>query len=103
MTPPYHVILSTRAVADLQTIHPAIERESPQNAATVLSSLVDAIDSLQYLPRRYPIYQGRRRPSDAVRRMPVPPYLIYYRIDERRQAVEIVTVRHGARRQPRRF
>jgi len=65
--------------------------------------LVDAIDSLQYLPRRYSVYQGRHNPSDAVRRMPVPPYLIYYRIDERRQAVEIVTVRHGARRQPRRF
>lgn len=103
MTPRYHVILSRRAASDLHQIHPTIQRDSPQNAAIVLSGILDAIDSLQYLPRRYRVYHGRQRLSEAVRRMPVPPYLIYYRIEERRQAVEIVRVRHGARPRPRRF
>jgi plasmid stabilization system protein ParE len=42
-------------------------------------------------------------PAKAVRRMPVPPFLIYYRIDEARKAVGIVTIRHGKQRPPRRF
>jgi plasmid stabilization system protein ParE len=103
MAPSYHVIISPRAASDLGDIHANVELDSPQNARSILSELIDAIDSLQHLPRRYRAVQGRRRPSKAVRRMPVPPYLIYYRIEERKQSVEIITVRHGARRQPRRF
>jgi plasmid stabilization system protein ParE len=65
--------------------------------------LIDAIDSLEILPFRYRIYYGSKQPAAAVRRMPVPPYLIYYRVEESRLAVEIITVRHGKRRQPHRF
>jgi len=57
--------------------------------------------SLESLPHRYPIYQGRHRPSEVVRRMPFWPYLIYYIVDDRNLRVEIITVRHGKRRQPR--
>jgi len=35
--------------------------------------------------------------------MPVPPFIIYYHIIDQRRAVEVMTIRHGARRQPRRF
>jgi plasmid stabilization system protein ParE len=35
--------------------------------------------------------------------MPVPPFVIYYRVLEAERIVEVLTVRHGARRQPRRF
>ena len=99
----YRVILSPRATADLHSIHAYIAQDSPQNAASFLSELVEAIDSLDLLPSRYRVYSGSRRPAAAVRRMPVPPYLIYYRVDEARSVVDIVTVRHGKRRQPRGF
>jgi plasmid stabilization system protein ParE len=33
----------------------------------------------------------------------VPPFIIYYRITEKPATVRVLTVRHGARRQPRRF
>ena len=97
----YDVITSSRAESDLDEIYRYIARDSLQNAATFIARLIEAINSLEIFPHRYRIYQGRRRLSTAVRRMPVPPYLIYYTVDDKGRRVEIVTVRHGARRQPR--
>jgi plasmid stabilization system protein ParE len=91
----FRVILSVRAAADLHSLHDHIQKDSPQNATAFTAELVKAIDSLERLPLRYPVYSGRRAPAQ-VRRMPVPPYLIYYRVSEPNSAVEIITVRHGA-------
>jgi len=99
----YRVIISPAVTSELAEIYAYIERDSPQNASAMISALVDAIDSLEILPQRHPVYRGKRQPSEAVRRMPVPPYLIYYRVNEPHLAVDILRVRHGARRQPRRF
>jgi plasmid stabilization system protein ParE len=35
--------------------------------------------------------------------MAAPPYIIYYRVLEDQKVVQILTIRHGSRRQPRRF
>ena len=99
----YCILFSARAAADLASIHQHIERDSPQNATSVAASLVDAIDSLELLPHRYSVYQGRGSPTRAVRRMPVPPYLIFYRVDDAKRSVGVITIRHGKQRQPRRF
>lgn len=80
-----------------------IERDSLQNAVAVLQDLFDAIDSLDQLPYRHPIYRKARANKGPVHRMPVPPFLVYYRPDDDEHVVEIVCVRHGARRQPRSF
>jgi len=55
------------------------------------------------LPRRYRVVGGSRQPKHAVRRTPVSSYLVYYRIDDDQQVVRILSVWHGARRQPKRF
>ena len=101
MPPTSQLIISDRATADLREIHQYIATDNPVGALSVSAELISAIDSLRQLPLRHPVYRGTRRPRHPVRRMPVPPYLIYYRVDEPRQVVEIVTVRHGARRPPR--
>ena len=98
----YKVIISPAVASELAEIHDFIERDSPQNAAAMISRLLAATDSLEILPERYPVYEGKRQPSETVRRMPVPPYLVYYRIKEVAGAVELITIRHGARRQPAR-
>jgi toxin ParE1/3/4 len=99
----YRIIISPRAGSDLAAIHQYIERDSPRNAASVAGALIEAIDQLELLPHRYRVYQGHRRPSRAVRRMPVSPFLVYYRVDDGTRSVGIITIRHGKRRQPRRF
>jgi plasmid stabilization system protein ParE len=99
----YRIILLPRASNDIAAICSYIEQDSPQNAAIVAQSLMDAIDALEILPHRYRVHEHRRDPALTVRCMPVPPFLVYYRVDDMRQAVRILTVRHGHRRQPRRF
>ena len=99
----YRIRLTKRALSGIEEIHHYIAANSPQNAALVVTELLEAIDRLELFPNRYPVYQGRRQPSQSVRRMPVPPFLVYYRVNDSIKAVDIISVRHGARRQPRRF
>jgi toxin ParE1/3/4 len=99
----YRVIILPRASADLQELFEYIERQSPQNASGVARQIIDAIDSLEELPHRYEVHASSRDPSRVVRSMPVPPFIVYYRTDEKRLSVHILTIRHGARRQPKRF
>ena len=99
----YRVRMTTRASNDIMAICGYIERDSPQNAAGVARELIDAIDSLDLFPQRYKVHERRRDPSKTVHSMPVPPFIVYYRVRDSEQVVEVIAVLHGARRQPRRF
>ncbi|MEM0983903.1 MAG: type II toxin-antitoxin system RelE/ParE family toxin [Planctomycetota bacterium] len=61
--------------------------------------VVDALQSLGDMPRRHPLAE---RPSEArrgeIRRMSLGPRLAYYRVDEDRCEVRVLTLRHGHRR-----
>lgn len=99
----YRIIILPEASADIEGIFHYIEQNSPQNAAAVARKLVGAIDSLALLPHRCKVHVSHRTPERVVRSIPVSPFIIYYRIVERNDAVEVMTIRHGARRQPRHF
>jgi toxin ParE1/3/4 len=99
----YHVIIQPRASRDIIGICTYIEQHSPQNAASVAQRLLNAIDSLEFLPHRYKVHGSRRSPGQSVRSMPVSSFIIYYRVLETRETVEILAVLHGARKQPRHF
>jgi toxin ParE1/3/4 len=100
---PYRVIVSPRAFDDLDEILDYVKQVSPANAAKVIDRLWAAVQRLNEMPHRYRVVQAMSRPSRAVRRMPVRPYLVYYRIDEAFHVVRVLTILHGHRRQPRRF
>jgi toxin ParE1/3/4 len=99
----YQVIMTPRAELDLDDIYNFIAKDSPPNAEKFVSLLIGSIHDLHTMPNRYGIYQGRRRSKRAIRRMAIKLYLVYYRVDDARRSVEIITIRHGMRRQPRRF
>lgn len=99
----YRILLMPRAADELVEICTFIEKDSPQNAAAVAQELLDAIDSLAQFPHRYKVHQHRHDESKTVRSMPVPPFVVYYRIDDQREIVRVLSIRHGARRQPIRF
>src|SRR4051794_37532662 len=99
----YRIILKPSAAKAISEICTFIEKDSPQNASSVASEILAAIDSLDILPHRHKRHQNRRDPALTVRSLPVPPFIVYYRADDARQAVTILTVRHGHRRQPKRF
>jgi plasmid stabilization system protein ParE len=60
-------------------------------------------DSLDRLPHRCKVHRSNRNSTRVIRSLPVPPFIVYYRIIEADRVVEVITVRHGARRQPRSF
>jgi len=99
----YRVLLSADVFSDLEGIAQYVRRQSPENAATIATTVLDAIDSLAFMPGRYRQVGKSRKRGSPVHAMVVRPFIIYYRIDESPAAVHILQVRHGKRRQPRRF
>ena len=96
----YHIRITPRASTDLEAIFDYIEHNSPQNAAKMIETLMKSIDALRIFPHRYNVPRTGYVRGRQIRSMPVPPFLVRYRIDERRKAVHILRVRHGARRRP---
>jgi plasmid stabilization system protein ParE len=99
----YQVRITPRASSDLEEIFDYIRQFSPQNAGTMIERLMDAIDGLEMFPSRFRSSGRSRKRGNPVHSCVVRPYTVYYRLDEQNRVVVILTVRHGARRQPRRF
>jgi plasmid stabilization system protein ParE len=99
----FRAILTKEALADLEGIAEYIRQRSPQNAVAVADAILNAIDSLAYMPSRFKrVGKSRKRGTD-IHAMVVRPFIIYYRVDEQPGTVHILSVVHGARKQPRRF
>jgi addiction module RelE/StbE family toxin len=99
----FRVIVLSEAVADIDHITEYIRQDSPQNAFTVFNRLWEAGQSLSTFPNRFSIYEDQQDRTKAVRAMPVPPFIIYYRVDESSRTVRILAVRDARRRQPTGF
>ncbi|HEY8665622.1 MAG TPA: type II toxin-antitoxin system RelE/ParE family toxin [Tepidisphaeraceae bacterium] len=103
MSDTHRVILTADALGDVQDIADYIRQNSPQNAASIAETILNAIDSLAFMPNRFRQAGRSRKRGSPVRAMVVRPFIIYYRIEDSPAAVYIVHIRHGKRRQPRRF
>jgi plasmid stabilization system protein ParE len=95
--------LSRRALADLEAIYEYIAADSLENAATTIARILDEVDQLAQFRVLHKIVGRSRRMGTAVHSLTVPPYIVYYRVDAPDAQVIILTVRHGARQQPKRF
>jgi plasmid stabilization system protein ParE len=103
MAAAYRVLLTATALADLEGIARYIRRDSPQNAATTAGKILEAIDSLESMPGRFRRAGSSRKRRTPIHSMVVRPYIVYYRLEESAARVYVLNVRHGKRRQPRRF
>jgi toxin ParE1/3/4 len=92
----YRVLFADDVYQNLLEIHNYIAKRSPEQAAETIRMLLDAVASLEESPGRFAEveYEDFAYP---VRRLPVRPYRILYRIDEERMAVRIIRVEHGSR------
>jgi len=97
----FHVIILPRAADDLQEIHDYIAKDSPQNAAGMISRILDALEPLKQFPHRTKVMHQSSKLRHPVRSLSVRPYTIYFRVLDDAQAVRVLHVRHGARKQPR--
>jgi plasmid stabilization system protein ParE len=99
----YEVRLSSQALGHLRGISAHIAQHSPQNAASMIARLLEAIDDLEFMPERFRVVGRSRTRGNNVHARVVQPYIIYYHVDRIARKVFVVQIRHGAQRQPRSF
>jgi toxin ParE1/3/4 len=99
----YRVNITSEALGDLRGIFDYIQRDSAENAAKTIERILDEIDSLKAMASRYKLVGRSRKRKTPVHSMVVRPYIVYYRVDEQTREVSIMSIRHGNRKQPRRF
>ena len=99
----YRVHITPLALANLESIFHHVRKDSPENAARLTEKLLDAVDDLEFMPTRFRTAGRSRKHGNVMHARVERPYIIYYRVDEPTKSVFVVEVRHGARRQPRRF
>ncbi len=86
------------AADDLESIINYAAGRDPQAAERLAESIIDHIEILRTFPRIGPRY--KKRASGDVREILCGMYRVFYRVNERLQYVEILTILHGAREEP---
>ena len=99
----YRILLAKRAASDLESISDYIAQDSPANAAKMVARILDAIELLKIFPHRNVLEGQHSKIRHPVRTLPVQSYIIFFRVDDARQAVRVLRIRHGAMRRPKRF
>jgi len=93
----YTLRYTKKALNDLDEIIGRIAEDDDEAASRFGGSLLDHVDLLARFPRMGALIRKRR----SVRKLVHSPILIYYRISENKHLVEVIHLRHGARRPPR--
>jgi toxin ParE1/3/4 len=88
------IVYSQKALAQLDAIYSYIHERNPRAALSVKARIDRAIARLGSFPD-----SGRRTRMSGIRMLPIVryPYLVFYSVDQERQTVFILRVRHGAR------
>lgn len=103
MSEPYRIVVSPEASDDLQSLYAFIAQDSPGNADRMVDRILLAIETLKSFPHRTVVEHTSPRLRHPVRSLPVRPYVVYFRVVDEERIVRILTIRHGARRPPRRL
>lgn len=92
----FRVEITGPAIADLAEIVTYIAQDNPEAAKALGDNLLDAALSLAKAP-----FKGSRYPKlGDVRKLTLPPFKIFYRVNDRTSAVQILRFWHSARREP---
>jgi plasmid stabilization system protein ParE len=98
----YQVALADSAKADAERIYDWITARTPVRGPVWFQELIDSLYSLEKLPNRCPLAREAEKAKREIRcllfgkRRGV--YRILYEVDEERQRVWILHIRHGALR-----
>lgn len=65
-----------------------------------MTRILDALEPLKQFPHRTVVERQNRKLRHPVRSLPVPPYIVYFRVLDDQRVIRVLHVRHGARRRP---
>jgi plasmid stabilization system protein ParE len=97
----YLVEFSACAIHDLEVLY--VEKDAAESpaAARWYNGLEEAVDALRWYPHRCPLAPEARKLKRKLRQLLYGKkpnvYRVIYELDEERQAVWVLTIRHGAR------
>ncbi len=92
----YKIIFSPQAIADLEAAVCFIAESNPESATRFGHALIDRVTILENFPLLGPPYSKR----PGVRKLASRPYIIFYRVREAENLVDILRYWHGARSEP---
>jgi plasmid stabilization system protein ParE len=95
----WQVVWTEPAVADLEQIVRNAASQSPTTAESLRAELLESVEVLARFPLIGPAYERDR--TGRVREILCRRYRIFYRVSEEQQRVEILTIWHSARREPK--
>jgi plasmid stabilization system protein ParE len=95
---PYRVRTTAQAERDLEHIYCFIEAETSQRAAKWFNGLCAAIGTLREMPLRLPVAPENTTLRHLLYGDKPDIYRIIFQVDESERIVNVLTVRHGARR-----
>ena len=93
----YRLLYTQKALNDLAEIVGHIAEDDTQAASHFGSSLIEHIELLT----RFPRMGGLIRRRAHVRKLLHSPFLVYYHVREAEREIEVLHVRHGARKPPK--
>jgi toxin ParE1/3/4 len=95
----FKIVWSDRAIADLEELCAYIASDNPEAAYKTGRGILEHVRTLATFPFIGPTYP--RGNQDHAREIIYRPYRIFYEVNEEARAVNILHVRHGARREPK--
>jgi toxin ParE1/3/4 len=92
----FRVEIRSKAIADLAEIVSYVAKDKPDAARKLGNTLLDSALSLSQAP-----YKGSPYVRLAsIRKLSLPPYKIFYRVNEPNKLVEVLRFWHSARSEP---
>ncbi|HEX5270809.1 MAG TPA: type II toxin-antitoxin system RelE/ParE family toxin [Gemmataceae bacterium] len=95
----YQVVWTELALADLEAIIRRVAKDKPNAAEKLRLGLLGSVHVLGQFPFIGPVYERDR--SGRTREILHGRYRIFYRVKEAESRVEVLTIWHGGRQEPR--
>lgn len=97
----YLVNITSRAERDLTLLYSQINAKSSRSALKWYRGLKNHILTLEKHPGRCPVFRAKGKLRHLLHGSKPHVYRVIYRILEKKKQVEVLHIRHGARRQPK--
>ena len=95
----YDVLYTQSANRDLQNIHRyiSVELKSPEIAQKFTSNIMEQIEKLDEMPKRYPLYDKESWRSRGLRKLIIGKFVAFYLVVEEKHHIVVLSIMYGGR------
>lgn len=95
----YDVFYTAKARGDLEEIYEyiAFNLHEPVTAGKMYQNIITAVHTLETFPLRNALYENEPWRSRGLRKLPVKNFLVFYTVNEEKNAVNVIRIMYGAR------